>query len=132
MYKLRWRFEWPDRPAKYGMWSSPGPKGDDTTKAWCNNKEGLTLAAIEAKHVETKETKIIVACDGYDFINFEWMAAAYMNPMGIRGSITPLTRLLGICLVTREFRFEVFHDGILRKTERTQEEKNINYATFGR
>lgn len=114
------------------MWSSPGPKGDNATKAWCNNKEGLTLAAVEAKNIETKETKIIVACDGHDFVNFEWMNVASLNPIGLKGSVIPLTRLIGLTLVTRDSKYKVFHNGTVEKTERSEDEKKINFATFGR
>lgn len=132
MYLVRWRFEYKDSPVKYGMWSNPGPKNDSATKAWCHNKEGLVLACVEAKHIETRETKIIVACDGHDFVNFKWVAAAFLNPLGLKGSITPLTRLLGLCLVTSDFEYNVYHDGTIEKKERTAEEKQVNYATFGR
>jgi hypothetical protein len=132
MYLVRWRYEWPDKPSKYGMWSNPGPKNDLATKAWFHNKEGLTLAAIEAKNIETKEIKIIVACDGHDFVNFKWLAAASLNPIGLKGSVTPLTRLLGLTLVTREYDYNVYHNGIVEKKARDPEEMKINYATFGR
>lgn len=133
MYLVRWRFEWNDRPAKYGMWSNPGDPKDLTTKAWCNNHEGLKLAGIEIKNMQTREIKLAVYCDGHDFVNFQWVNLAKTDLFGIKGNVTPFTHLVGLTLITRNHRFTVYHDSdkILLE-DRTEDDKRINFATFGK
>jgi hypothetical protein len=126
-YKLRWRFDFAQKPAKYGMWDKPGETKE--TQAWCQNGEGLIRAAVEGKDPVTKEEVILAQCDGHDFVNFQWMAAAKVNPF-FKGTAKTSHFLLGLKLTTREKAFEVFPDGMVNKKDRT--DKNINYATFGR
>jgi hypothetical protein len=128
-YLLRWRFEWPDKPAKYGMWSHSGAKDDLATKAWCNNKSGLLYAIIEAKDFITREIKTIVRCPGQDFRNFQWVALASM-PGFVKGSVTPMTRIGGITILTRAEDIQVFDTGQLRRTPSTTH--NLNFATYGK
>lgn len=124
---LRWRFDFSGRPAKYGQWDKPGETPE--TQAWCQNKEGLVRASIEGKDVVTKELVTVAECDGWDFVNFQWMAAAIVKPF-FRGTANAAHFLTGLKLITREKAFEAYPTGEMRLIDRT--EKNINYATFGR
>jgi len=45
-YRLRWRFDYANRPTKVGKWSHPGTTRE--TQAKYQAKEGLVRAAIEA------------------------------------------------------------------------------------
>jgi len=127
-YYLRWRFEREGHPPKYGMWSQPG--NTPATQAWAQNKEGLTWAVIEGKNVETAEIKRLYEVPGQDFMNFQWIAEARLNPLEINGKTTPRTRIIGMKIVAREQTIEVYSNGNIRKGPNTV--KNINFATFGK
>ncbi len=127
MYLLRWKFEYHDsKPTKSGIWSRPAVNLADM--AAMNSKENLRTASIEAKHVETRAITTLAECDGYDFINFEWMAEA-RTPFG--GGET-VVRLLGIKLVTRETSIHVYPSGDVKILARAEHDKNFHYEGFGR
>lgn len=129
-YLLRWRFEWADRPAKFGMWSHPGKQDDLATKAWCSNKEGLLWAIIEAKDFLTRETKTIVRCPGQDFRNFQWIALAVAPSLNFKGAVTPMTMVGGLTMLTRTEDIQVFDSGKLVRAPSTTQ--NLNFATYGK
>lgn len=132
-YWLRWRFEYGDgKPAKYGMWSNPGPANDLTTKAWNHNRGVVKMAIVEGKDLETKQTVALAACSGEDFVNFEWMAVAFVNPFNVKTGTTPRTKLAGLKLKTRYHEHRVDEGGNVETVARTPEDMNYNYATFGR
>jgi hypothetical protein len=126
-HDLRWRFDFFGRPSKYGQWNRPGTTPE--TQAWCQNKEGLVRASIEGKNMVTKEIETLAECDGHDFVNFQWMAAAKMKPF-FKGTANVAHFLVGLKIITRDSAVEVYPNGEVRKNERT--EKNVQYATFGK
>lgn len=128
-YVLRWRYDYSNAPAKYGIWSRPGNTPE--VQAWRQNKEGLVRASIEAKDISTKEQRTLAECDGWNFVNFQWIAVA-STPALFKGSVTPLTRLVGLKLMTRESMVEVYDTGEIKVLPRSEEDKTFHYATFGR
>lgn len=129
IFDMRWRFDFLNRPSKYGKWSDPGTSPE--TQAWSQNKEGLIRASVEGKNRETFETKPLVECDGWDFVNFKWNACA-IGPAFFKGTSPAVHRLLGMKLVTREKEFDVWPDGSIVEKIRDEADKKYNYATFGR
>lgn len=117
---LRWRFEFHDRPSRSGLWSNPGPVGN---QAWHQNKEGLAYACIEGKNLKTKQTKILVRCKGEDFRNFQWIAA---NRSGV------YTELVGMRMQTREKSVEIFSDGRCKVEDLPEGEKKTHFVTYGK
>jgi hypothetical protein len=129
-YDIRWRFDFANRPSKYGKWSSPGNSPE--LKAHLQMREGLVRACVEGKNRnDPSDVRALAQCDGHDFVNFKWMALASM-PGNFRGTVKPVHRLQGMQLVTREFNYFVFPDGSVKKKPRLEGEKKINYAIFGR
>jgi hypothetical protein len=128
-FDMRWRFDYANRPAKYGKWSHSGYTNE--CKAWCQPKDGLVRACIEGKEVGTNQVMTLAECDGWDFVNFKWMAVA-MAPGNFRGTIQPLHALTGMRLVTRENETLVFPNGQTKVEPRSDEDKRFHYATFGR
>jgi len=128
-FLLRWRFEWPDKPVKYGMWSHSGTQEDLATKAWCNNGPGLAFAVVEAKNYLTREIKPVVVCPGQDFRNFQWIALANV-PGFVKGKMIPVTRVGGIILQTRDEEITVHDCGKVLRAPFTAH--NINFATYGK
>jgi len=129
-YLLRWRFDYHDKPCKYGAWSNPGNTRE--LQAWCQTKEMLSMASIEGKHKETRQVVFMAKCDGWDFVNFEWTAAAPIPLGGIGKGISVEGSIQGLVLVTREKRIEILIDGTRRVRERTEGEKSQHLAGFGR
>lgn len=119
-YKLRWRYDFAQRPSRHGMWSLPAQTTEDM--AAFQNKEGLIRASIEGQDVRTSEIKTFAECDGWDFLNFQWIAARF-------GLYVGADKIVGIKLITRNLNIAVFANGEILQNPRTL---NINFATFGK
>ena len=128
-YELRWRFDYAGRPSKYGKWSSPGTTPE--LQAWTHNKEGLARASIEGWNVLTQEIKTLAECDGWNFVNFQWMAVA-MTPASAVGIAKPVHALVGLKIVTRDDDLVVLASGDAEIVPRPEAEKKLHFATFGR
>ena len=126
-YQLRWGFEFVNGTRKVGMWNHPGPKDDLHTKAWANNKN-LKYAFIERKHQGvTKE----IARAGHDvYMNFQWLAKSWVNPVAIRKAHTPVTRLVGLTMLTTDGVVEAYTDG--RVVQGPPRHTTMNFATYGK
>lgn len=136
--RLRWRFDFAGKRSRFGIWNNAGGKQEEAhkTSAWCIDKTGLVRAAIEAEFFETWQERVILECDGHDFVNFEWCAAtpAPMSTKGFVGeSLTIHGQTIGLTLVTRELRQSAFVNGaIMPPEQRSFGDKAINLAGFGR
>ena len=117
-YLLRWRFEYLDR-VKYGMWSNSGTRPED--QAWAQDKTGLVKAKIEAKDVATRQITTIAECSGDQYVNFQWIATATIQPFSINGSTTPITRIVGLRLITKDEKQEVYANGAMRTYPNTDQ-----------
>lgn len=125
-FRLRWRFDYANRPSKFGQWDRDADRIDE--KACSQLKEGLLRACVEGKDVGSKDIVILAECDGWDFVNFKWNAE-------FRGSFQTgqgAHRHVGMKLVTREKELDVSFEGRVVETQRTEEDKQYNYAIFGR
>jgi len=121
--RLRWRFNYAARPSKYGMWSRPAEHAADM--AAFNNQSDLVSAEIEAQDIASDRISVVAECPGSDFVNFEWVAAA----IGFTASVSSI---VGLTLVTRSERCSVYVDGSAAVTHRSDADKQINLATFGK
>jgi hypothetical protein len=129
MYLLRWRFDFLNHPTKYGQWSRSATRLEDM--AAFALKEGLVRASIEGKHIETREIKTFAEVDGWDYCVFKWMAIA-SGPAFVKGSVTPVSRIVGLKIVAREREIDVLNDGTVTTAPRAKDEISINYATYGK
>ena len=126
LYLLRWRFDFADRPSRMGMWSQSGTRDED--KASFVNTTGLVRACIEGKDIATREVKALAECDGHDYVVFKWNAAFISTGSFAAGQHV----LTGLKLVTRDLELDVFPSGDVKISARLEDEKNFNYAAFGR
>lgn len=126
---LRWRFEYVDGTAKYGQWDRHGDFASD--QAWRQSKENLLYACIEGKEFHTKEHKIFERCIGQDFVNFNWIATAAV-PMKINGSITPTPRIVGLMLIDRTKKHQVFKSGVTESYVHNKDYSVEHLEGFGR
>lgn len=122
-FRLRWRFDFANRPARYGQWSRPASRKEDM--AAFRLAEGLVRASIEIEDVYTNETTAAVECDGWDYVNFKWVSAAF-------GYQATFQRVVGLMLVTRNLETTVMTDGQILCRPRDESDKTYHYATFGK
>jgi hypothetical protein len=101
-YRLRWRFDYVNRPSKVGMWLFASNKPEEM--ACFQNTEGLLRAAVECESLLTWKTEIVVECDGHDFVEFRWVNAVSVNPLALQGSVTSPGTLVGLELITKSKR----------------------------
>lgn len=129
-YLLRWRFDFANKPTRFGMWNSSGPSQHGAHMAWSTNKEGLVLAQIEGKDILSREVRTLVACDGHEFVNMKWYAVIKHGLQNFAGAYPG--RLIGMILQTREMDVLYLMDGRHATKSRTEGDKKFNYAGFGR
>lgn len=116
--RLRWRFEYVDKPAKYGGWDFTGD--DPLLSAWRQSKDGLLMAILEAKTASSVILKM-VECPGADFCNFQWEMEARMKG----GKIAH--RQIGLTLVSRTHRYTIYCNGKINVTERSKDDADKIY-----
>lgn len=124
---LRWRFDLP-KSTKCGLWCSSGNTNED--KACFVNKEGLIRASIEGKNVKNRSLKSFCEIDGPNFCNFEWVGATAIP--GVSGGFKVQSKIIGLTLVSRDFRTTVYIDGRIEVKPRTEQDKKFHYAGFGK
>lgn len=121
--RLRWRFDFHNKPSRFGQWSRPASRNEDM--AAFQNAEGLLRASIEAQNVETNEIVTAAECDGHDFCNFQWVSAAF----GFTGATA---KIVGLAMSTSDEICTVYVDGSTSCKERSDDDKKYHYATYGR
>jgi hypothetical protein len=117
--RLRWRFEYADKPTKYGGWDYNGD--DPLLSAWRQSRDGLLFAILEAKTMDGNILKM-VECPGADFCNFQWEMEARLNA----GSLSH--RHVGLTLVTRSHRYTIFINGKTKVAERSSNDFDNHYS----
>lgn len=134
-YRLRWRLDFAGKGPKFGIWNDSGGKQDEKfgSAAWCTNKNGLVRASIEAECQQTWKVITVAECDGHDFVNFSWRKATpapfllkHEPTMTIEG------QLVGCNLETREHLIRVTVDGGKQILKKTEADKKIHLAGFGK
>lgn len=126
---MRWRFDFANKPSKFGMWNSPGPRQHGAHAAWSTNKEGLVRASIEGKDIYTREVRTLVACDGHNFVNMKWHAEI-RHSVGAYGHFPG--KPIGMILQTRDEDVLYLMDGQWGRRPRTAQDQDFNYAGFGK
>jgi hypothetical protein len=101
---LRWKFEYTDKPAKYGGWDYTGD--DPSLQAWRQSKENLLFAVLEAKD-HNQIIHRIFECSGADFCNFQWEMETSISFSGRVGT----HRQVGMTLVSRTQRATFYKNG---------------------
>jgi hypothetical protein len=130
-YLLRMRFDYHDGKAPWiSQWGQTGPNPCDS--AWAQSKTNLRRACIEGKNVTTREIVELVECDGHDFVNFEWLATASVPVGALSKEPSVKSQTIGAVLVTRDTRSVVFPDGRIHVEIRSEDDKKIHLAGFGR
>jgi len=112
------------------MWNMTQENATDA--AWCQSKENLLFAMVEAKHIETREISKVAICNGADFCNFQWIAKVRLNVKPGFGEITKQGKTVGLKIISRDDEISVYCDKSIKVRKRTEEEKKINFAAYGK
>ena len=128
-YKLRWRFDYPHKESKCGMWSQTTVNPVD--QAW-NKNTGASRMKIEGKNIQTRQVEVLVDCPVDQFRNFSWMAIARLGRTFNIGTAQPLHQLVGLEMWTTEKRIKVFDTGEIEVENLKKEDQSLNLATYGK
>lgn len=127
-YLLRCRFDYTDRAKPwYSMWN----KGGETpaTQAWRNKRDGyLLMATIEGKEIESRRIVPLAACEGKDFLNFEWVGQV-RTAAGATGTFK--AAIIGLLLVTPEATVRVTVDGRIHVDRTPPRSEGMHYSVLG-
>lgn len=116
--RLRWRFEYLDKPAKYGAWDYTG--NDPELSAWRQPREGLLMAILEAKTIHGTILRM-VECPGPDYCNFQWEIEAKLRANSMN------YRQIGLTLISRTHRYTIYMNGQSEITERQSDDFDNHY-----
>lgn len=111
-FRLRWRFEFHDRPAKVGVWDNATEKQTDA--AWAVNKTGLAFAIIEAEDRQTFATRQLVVVDGHEYASMQWEAYSKSPSFGLagaHGAVTLRSNIVGLSILTRDEKITSWVNG---------------------
>lgn len=141
-YRVRWRFDFHGRASKCGIWNDAGGSQDEKfgTAAWSTNKTGLSRASVEGEVWDPQggwsgQVVTLAECDGHDFVNFSWQAATpvpYLSTLDAIKGLTITPQIVGLSLETRDEVRQVFVDGSKRTIIKTDADKKIHLAGFGK
>lgn len=128
--RLRWKFEYSDKPSKYGMWDTSGQVPEE--QAWFQSKENLTYAVIEGKDVESGRVIRLFGIQGADFCCFEWCATSSMAGLAKPGIGQQLNSVvIGLKIIARDKNIFVYCDGQI-KIENRYDQESDKLFHFGR
>lgn len=129
LYLVRWRFDFADsKPSRWGQWNRQGDLQKDM--AAFVDKTGLRRAAVEGKNILTRAVTPLAECDGWDFVNFEWLQITAFSSS--RPSAGSFHKIVGLSLKTRDLITHVLTTGEVGVEARPDEDKTFHYAGFGR
>jgi hypothetical protein len=125
-WRLRWKFEFSNKPTKCGVWDLGSDHPNDA--AWRINKEGLTRASIEGENRETYEIRTFFECEGSDYAFCQGEAFVKVpGVLGLKGSVTIKGTVAGISFLTREEKISVWVNGTVSRRLLSIEEKKFNF-----
>jgi hypothetical protein len=120
-YRLRWRFDFRDRPTRRGPWDGGSDRAEDS--AWAVPKDGLLRAVVEAEDRETFQTFTAAAVEGQDYATAQWEIHSRIPGLGVHRVMTPRPVVHGLSLLTRDERVTVLVSGEVRRRPLTPDER---------
>lgn len=110
--RLRWRFDFSDRPSKFGQWNYAS-QADLKAMAAFVKKDGLVRASIESEKVGSWSIRTMFECDGHEYASTEWMTAASI-PVFTKKTVIRPGQMIGLSILTATHKTTVFIDGQVR------------------
>jgi len=122
MFRLRWRFDFSQHKlTRYGRWNGGSQKPEEMA---CNvNKIGLVRACVEGEKVARWDHRILAEVDGHNFVSFAWEAVAGLPVIGMIGTCTVESQVVGLSIITRDKKISVYIDGRVKTTDLTDYEQ---------
>lgn len=125
--RLRWRFEYTNRPARWGGWDGVLPQGDPGTAA-LQPKDGLKWAIIEGESIFTQEGFRIVEIPGADYAHTQWEGHVRSLPFGwAEAAVTFTPKIHGMSMWTNQEKITAFIDGRVTRRPLTPEERRFQF-----
>ena len=123
MYLLRWRLIYKSGKEKMGRWGKEADPEDLENMAWRQTKAGLSKALIEGKNPLTRETTVLVECDGPDFCMFQWVGkVAFKGP----GAYRPF--IIGLQINCRSEVVKVLNSGEIIHEAKPLPDKHFHFG----
>jgi len=120
LYRLRWCFDFHNKPTRYGQWNGANQKPEEM--AAFINKEGLVRASIQGCMIQRWHDETLVEVDGHNFASFSWEAAFNAPVFSKLTSYKNQGVVIGLSLLTRTEKISVFVDGSMRRRPLTGHE----------
>ena len=111
LYRLRWRFDFADRPSKFGIWNGASSNFADSAAAV--NKTGLIRAVIEGEKIGEWVIKPLFELDGHRYVTSQWIRlanASMLMDSKVNSASLP-SSLIGLSMLTEDKKFIVYVDG---------------------
>lgn len=126
-YRLRWRFDFANKPSKVGVWNGASDLLSD--KAAFVDKTGLIRAAIEVEDRLGCIVKPLVEVDGHRYASAKWLTATNLPAFFRRSKVTSMKRqpaIIGLQFLTDSHKVSAFVDGSVSFRDLTDHEKKFN------
>lgn len=124
-YRLRWHLQFVDRPAKIGKWNNVGaPEGELAMIG----KSGLARFLVEAEHIETFATVVLIDVHGQDYAFAQWAMHVRSPSIGLSGAVhlkTPAVN--GLSIWTNDEKITAFIDGSVTRRPLTEAERRFDF-----
>ena len=111
LYRLRWRFDFVDKPSKCGVWN--GASNNFADSAAAVNKTGLVRAVIEGEKIGEWVVKTLFEMDGHNYVTSQWIRLANASAMmskDVQKASLP-SSLIGLALLSSDKKYIVYIDG---------------------
>jgi hypothetical protein len=111
LYRLRWRFDFVDKPSKFGVWN--GASNLQSDSAMMVNKTGLLRACIEGEKIGEWVVKVLFEMEGHNYVTAQWIRLANAGIMvnkDVQTASLP-SSLIGLSLLSSDKKYIVYVDG---------------------
>lgn len=111
LYRLRWRFDFVDKPSKFGVWNGASNNFSDSAAAV--NKTGLLRAVIEGEKIGEWVVKTLFEMEGHNYVTAQWIRLANASAMmskDVQSAKLP-SSLIGLSLLSSDKKYIVYIDG---------------------
>lgn len=111
IYRLRWRFDFIDKPSRYGIWNGASANFNDS--AVSVNKTGLVRAIIEGEKIGEWVPKVLFEMDGNEYVTSQWIRlanASMLMDKNVNSAALP-SSLIGLAMLSSTKKYIIYVDG---------------------
>lgn len=125
IYRLRWRFDFIDRPSKFGIWNGASNNFSDSAAAV--NKSGLIRAIIEGEKTGDWVVRPLLEMDGHAYVTSQWVRLANASQLmssDVQKASLP-SSLVGLSFLSSDKKYTVYVDGTCSVIDLPKNRMNI-------